>query len=495
MNSLSSATRSFTDLVDIRSDADPVLRWLATGAVKRRSEKTIPSAVDRACCAIARSAVVPTPRAVGIALPRGHARVAFTVALHLALGRLPAHPGGPPFLPFTGSVAVATADLELRRLARELRAEGSPITDTIPAQRLSAAGTYADLRSGRPGPLTRSDHFLLLHLPQLRPRLGPGVVSVSVLDAHATSAEGWEASYAWNSDAGRAQVWIGELANAEFERFCAYHAIPLLRFDWPLVESLVRDAHARCGCGALSSAALCARVGDPTQLVLRPVAAGRADELLAELEQHFASYYRKAVKLREKPAAEEPDVVRTARRLGYYLGRAVAPLATYEPIALDIPRAFRPAEALRRVKNAQQSAFHGRWKKLLTEWSAVRHLLAELYEHVRADHPKFWDLYFLLEQERELTPRRRVILRPASRTEARALELALLDHGIAEPSDFEEGGLLEVRWLGVRSLALPYGPSWSKTVTVLFEPPGPRDAGLYLSAEQGELHALLYPAQ
>ena len=477
--------------LDARVSADPILRFLAAGNVRTRSGRCLPSAVDLAATAIARS-VVDTP-AVAFAFPRGHARISFLIALDLLLCRLAAGQSESGASRMTGSVALATLDLELRDLARSLKATGPAIADAIEVHRLGIGGTYVELRSGRRGKLDHRKHCLLLHLPHLRPHLEPGVVSVSVLDAYSMRPEGWYATFAWNVADGRRQVWVGELGNAAFESFCTENAIPLVRFDWPTVEALVRDDHARCGAGALSSHNLCQRVWYPQAFVLRPVADADANDLIAELERHFASYHRKATKLRAK-GLEEPVVVPTARRLFYFLARSVAPLSVYEPLALESPRSFPPAKALKRVREARDSEFHGNWKKLLTEWSAVRYGLSALYERVRAEHPKFWDLYFLLEGERTRKPRRRVVLRCATKVEARALELALVDQGAVDPSDFRRG-LLEVRWFGVRSGPLEYGPSWSNTLTVLFEQPGPGHAGVYLTAEEGKVEVLLYPVE
>lgn len=494
MSALSLSTKGLADIVDARVNGDRILRFLSDGKVKTGLDRCVPSAVDLAAVAIARSVVTdPQLPALALTLPRGHNRVPFIVGLHLALGRLPVD-GRQSYLPFTGSVALATLDLGLRNFARSLKTEGTAIADVIEVHRLGNAGTYVDLRSGRAGELDRRQHFLLVHLPHLRPHLEPGLVSVSVLDAYAMRPTSWEAAFAWNAADRRDQVWVGELGNAAFERFCQDHGIPLVNFDWPTVEELVRDERSRCGEGPLASHGLCARVGDPPRFVLHPVADGEANELIADLERRFASYYRKAAKLREK-GLEEPQVVQTARRLFYFLARSVAPLSVYEPLALDIPRSFRPAKALKRVRDARDVEFPGPWKRLLTEWSAVRASLTALYERVKDEHPKFWDLYVLLEREQQCQPRRRVVLRCATKAEARALELALLDQKAVEPSDFDGDGFLEVRWFGVRSGPLECGNSWENTLTVLFEPPGPNYAGVYLSAEQGEVEALLYPVE
>jgi hypothetical protein len=478
-------------VVDARVSADPVLTLLAAGNVRTGGKRCVPSVVDLAAAVIARS-VIDKP-AVALGLPRGRTRTPFLIALDLSLARL-AEQRNSNHLRLTGSVALATLDLEVRELARSLKLVCATITEAIQVYRLGSGGTYVELRSGRQGKLDCSQHFLLLHLPHLRPHLEPGVVSVSVLDAYSMRPDGWEAAFAWNAADRRRQVWVGELGNAAFERFCTENAIPLVRFDWPTIEALVRDDHARCGTGPLSSHKLCQRAWYPQRFVLRPVADGEANELIAELEQHFASYHRKATKLRVK-GLEVPDVVRIARRLFYFLARSVAPLSVYEPVALDIPKSFRPAKALKRVREARDSEFHGNWKKLLTEWSAVRYGLSALYDRVKAEHPKFWGLFFLLEGERAREPRRRVVLRCATRAEARALELALVDEGAVAPSDFETGGFLEVRWFGVRSGPLEYGPSWSNTLNVLFEPPSPNHAGMYLTAEEGSVEALLYPVE
>jgi hypothetical protein len=464
--------------VDAHVSADPVLKSLAAGNIRTGGKRCVPSAIDLAAAVIARR-VIERP-AVAFALPRGRTRTSFLIALDLSLARL------------RGSVALATLDLEVRNLARYLQDVGAAITEAVEVHRLGIGGTYVELRTGRRGKLDGGQHLLLLHSPHLRPQIERGVVSVSVLDAYSMRPDGWEAVFAWNAADQRGQVWVGELGNAAFERFCNEKAIPLVRFDWPTIEALVRDDYTRCGTGPLSSYGLCQRAWYPPRFVLRPVADGEVNELIAELEQHFASYHRKASKLRVK-GLEEPDVVRSARRLFYFLARSVVPLSVYEPLALDVPRSFRPAKALKRVREARGSEFHGNWKKLLTEWSAVRYGLSALYDRVKAEHPKFWDLYFLLEEERAREPHRHVVLRCATKMEARALEFALVDQGAVDASDFT--GFLEVRWFGVRSGPLEYGPRWSNILTVLFEPPSPNHAGVYLTAEKGSVEALLYPVE
>lgn len=482
----------FAELADARIAGDRILTFLAAGNVRIGLDSWVPSILDLTAAAVARSVVGPHA-SVGIAVPRGQCRIAFTIGLHLALGRLPGE-GRDSYLPFTGSVSLATLDLELRNLARSLRAAGTAISEAIEVHRLGPTGKYVELHSGRKGALDRRQRFLLLHLPHLRPRLAPGVVSISVLDTYSMRSSGWEASFEWNKGDRRRQVWVGELGNAAFEDFCSSHAIPLVSFDWQIIEALVRDDRSRCGHGRLSSSNLCMRAGDPPRILLRPVLDGEANDLLSELEAHFASYHRKAMRLRDL-GFEEPGVVITARRLFYFLGRSVAPLHVYEPLALDYPKTFRPKRAMQRVQDATPGEFVGKWERLLTEWSAIRHCLSALYERVRADHPKFWDLYLLLEREQQREPRRRVVLRCASRFEARALELALVDSGVVDVTDLAPDGFLSVSWFGVRCAPLEYGPSWASTLTVLFEPPPPYQGGEYLSAEEGEVEALLYPVE
>jgi len=81
MSVLGGPTRTFADVVDARIRGDRVLAFLEGGNVRIGLERCLPSAVDLAASAIARS-VVNVP-AVALALPRGHSRVPFIVGLIL----------------------------------------------------------------------------------------------------------------------------------------------------------------------------------------------------------------------------------------------------------------------------------------------------------------------------------------------------------------------------------------------------------------------------
>jgi hypothetical protein len=452
--------------------------------------------VDLAAAALTREMLLRM-RANGIAfaVPRGQHPLSLFLGLYMALGRLPGD-NGRSFLPLLGSVAVFSTDMRLRELAPKLRAEGGALVDVIDVRRLRADGGWGTLkRTGAHGPLDHTQHFVLLALPWLRPDLPVSSVRAVVIDATSTRRENWDTSFEWHDGERRSQVWVGELGDRDFEEFCEHRHLPLVRFDWPTVRFCAQQFGT--GSGPLSTQALCQRAlgssDTAVRLGIRPVADGELNSELYRLERCFADWHRRADKLNTK-GVEEPGVVRTARQLTYLLGRLACPLARYDAIALDTPRVMHAATALRQVRDATDKHFFGPWRKLNGDWAAIRGALTALFERVAAEEPKWFDLVFLLDEEASREPARPVMVRCATRAEAQALASALVADGAVDAEAFESGWL-SVRYMGVRDRPLEHGPDDSSVLTVVTDPPSPFRSGPYLTGEQGELQALLYPCQ
>ena len=78
------------------------------------------------------------------------------------------------------------------------------------------------------------------------------------------------------------------------------------------------------------------------------------------------------------------------------------PLTVYEPIAAG-SRALQSNVVLQQVRDAPPVFFPGaKWSSVYeTEWPAIRAGLTTLYEHVRVEHPKYWDMLVRIEQARK----------------------------------------------------------------------------------------------
>jgi len=479
-------------------ESDPVLAFLARGGLKQELTPLRPSGVDLAAAALTREMLMRgRAHAIGFALPRGQHPLPLFMGLYLAIGRL-SPDGERSYLPLLGSVGVFSTDLRLRELAPRLRAAGaaSRLVEAIDIRRLRADGQYGMLdRSGSHGPLDHHQQFVLLALPWLKPELPAAAMRAAVIDATSTRRDNWESSFGWHTEQERRQVWFGELGDRDFAEFCERNTIPLVRFDWPTIRFCAQAFQT--GSGPLSTSALCERAltGDETPIVigLRSVADGALNHDLYRLERCFADWHRRADKLVAK-GIEEPVAVTVARRLTYLLARLPCPLATYDTVALDTPRVMHAATALRRVRDATEKQFFGPWRKLNGDWAAIRGSLTALYERVRDDDPKWFDLVFLLDTESDLQTQRRVLIRCATKVEAHALSAALLAEGAVDADAFESGWL-SVHYFGVRDRPLQHGAASADVLTVITEPPSPFRSGPYLGAEAGELQALLYPCQ
>lgn len=473
------SSSAFDRLAPVRA-ADPVLRDLRAGALGFGCSSWTPCAVAEVSCVLARYVILPAhARTVAIAVPRGRHVLAGVIALYLGYARENEK------LAIRGCVALATNDRETKDVLG--RVSASRGIGRAPQVRRLVAGARSRPMTGTVGShgISQRDREVLIHLPSYQPRLAANVISVSVVDALSCPEDSWQALHGWAADGGRAQILVGELGDPAFAAFCQRNDIPLWGWDFATLAAESPD-----GAGAASMAALVdrARSGPPT-IGYRVCDDGEADEHLRELDQRFASMHRRSE--RERP----PDVVLTARRLSYLLGRLPLPLDAYAVSAVNEHRTLQPRKALAAVREAPKHRFTGRWAHLYeTDWAGVRGALTQLFAHVERDFPKYWEIIATVERARR--ERTRLLIRCASRAEARALGPALVADGIITLDDvLDEDGWLDIGWFGRQSPPLPYGPSGGRLLTVITEAPPPFRASLYTSAEQGAIEAILFPVE
>jgi hypothetical protein len=448
--------------------------------------------MDLFAATVARLVCFPKgPKQVALAVPRARQPLAAFLGLYFTVARIHGT------LPIKGCVSVSTRDAGLKELiaSLQLHVAGAP-RDTLRSGRLvtgqpdptgHASAKIGELQgTKRIKGVSQDEKYLLLQAPHYRPKLVLNVVSVSIVDAASMSSSGWDLTYDWNASAERAQVWIGELGDCDFEDFCAARGIPIWHFDWGAIGEVAE----RFGAGAsrLSTAAVCERAHELPSFQIRPCPDPAVDDELARLETAFASIYRRT-KGRDMPRA-----VAQARRLHYLLARLVAPLAVYEPIAVA-SRALEPRVALQQLRDAPRAWFEGaQWKGVYdAEWPAVRASLTALYDHVKSEHPKYYDALALIEEARAAGTH--LVFRCPTRAEANALITALVADGFVAPEELGPSKLVDVRWLGAGSPALNAGRGDAPITSVISEPLPRYSAAGYLTAEEGHYQALLYPSQ
>lgn len=481
MTDLPTALSSAADrLAPIRA-ADPVLRELRAGALGFGFASWTPCAVTEVSCVLARYVVLPGShaRAVAIAVPRGHHHLAGIVATYLAYARENER------LPIRGCVALATNDRETKDTigrVRALKGQGR-----APKVRRLVAGAISRPIKGTDGShgISQRDRELLVHLPSYQPRLAANVISVSVVDAVSCREDSWQTLRSWAVDGDRSQIFVGELGDPAFTTFCETNDIPLWRWDYATLAAETVDG---VGLEAMTPLLKRARSGPP-EIGYRVCDDGEAEQHVRELDQRFASMHKRA------DGERAPDVVVTARRLFYLLARLPLPLDAYAVSAVNEHRTLQPRVALKQVREAPKSRFTGRWAHLYeTDWAGVRGALTQLFGHIEAEHPKYWEIIATVERAR--TERKRLLIRCGSRTEARALGPALVADGIITLDELlAEDGWLDIGWFGRQSPPLPHGEAGGRQLTVMTEAPAPFRASLYTTAEKGAVETILFPAE
>lgn len=465
-------------------DADPVLAALDRGFLRHGIAKVIPAGPDRVACAVARAVAQQPESAAAVALPRGAGPLPVLLGICLALWRKrPAHGYGR----LVGSVAVCTRRAELREFARKLRWEGDDLDGVIPVgrlvglpvadqRRIKAAALSLD-RSVRDG-LDQQDSWLLFQLPNIAPPLAHNVIGATVVDCAASSVGSWERTFERNVAARRRQVWVGELGDGDFERFCAQRDIPLMRLDWGLLEAAARAWGE--GSSALASDGLASRALD-----LPPLGACTVSD--AEVE-HWLKYLQQVLHEMRHSArfAEEPEVVGIARWTGALLARSAYPLRHYERAAARLAYSTTCGWLADRVNHATATPFRGKWKQpFYTYWEGVKAAVAQLRKLLDSDdHPKWWALCARLMDAVEAGERVRVLCQ--TRAERYGLIEAL--YGDDCPLDADDlDRLVEVRAFSDRAEAA------GETTTLLCGPPPERFASIYLAGDAGRVEVLCYP--
>lgn len=472
-------------LLPIRA-ADPALRAMRDGGLVVGAQQWTPSGVEEVAFVLARAAVT-NKSTLAIAVPRGHHHLAAGISAYLAFARANG------LLPFYGNVALATGDLDVRARLDRLRA-GRTGHDAPQVRRLVAGPLRFDGRpttqvrplSGADGArgVSSDDRLLLVHRPVFQPSVPENVISVSVVDCVTCSDRTWASLRGWATDARRAQIFVGELGDKTFEDFCAAQ-VPLWRFDWALlgaervegVGSLALDKLIRRGHEA--SPALRYRICDD----------GEVDAHLRELDERFGQMLKKA------NGEPPPRPVLAARRLSWFLARLAVPLDVYATAAIHEYGALQPHGELAYVTGAYKGQFHGVWATLWeSDWAVVAGEVRRLYEYVARESPKYLDLHAMVERYRD--ERTKLTIRCSTRAEARALGPALVDNGAITVNELTgERAPVELVWFGRQTPPLPHGPATTRRLTIVTEPPPPYRAGLYCSAEEGAIEALLYPTQ
>jgi hypothetical protein len=458
---------------------------LADGKLWVGAQRLEPSGLDLVACAVARS-VLPSPTGkVALALPRGLEPLPVLIGLYLAvnrvvLGRLTGR--------LSGSVAISTRRTELRDLASGLLFDGSELEDAIPVARLvteplpnrrvRAAAIELRDRSKRKG-LSQDDAYLLFQLPNRAPPVALNVIFAMVVDTVGSSVESWELTYEHNVAAKRRQVWLGELGDSEYERFCEEHHIPLMRLDWPLIAAAA-DA-AGVGRSALASTGASARALQMPTPGYHLVASPDVDDELREVNYRL-------IEMRKRGGPDAPEPVKYAGQLVGLLTRLACPIPYYDRAVASFPMSRRVQWLLERVLEASSSGFRNRWKLAFEQhWTGVKGALKELVRLLSdpEDCPKFWGV-----QERLTALGRGQKLRVLvqTRAERAALREALLADGLITEQDF--GKVIEVAAFGERA---PQGPADARVVTLLCSPPPPQRAAVYLSGEAGQVEVLCYP--
>lgn len=471
---------------------------LSDGFLWVNGNKVKPTALDAAVSTIARRLISDDCNAVALAFPRGRGPQAAMLGLGLTFWRH-AMPGR-----LCGSVVISTARGDVSKGLRDLRYDGTDFNKLavgrVVAENVPGSGGV-DLH-GRPRPprkraavrpldrsprrgLSQADGFLLFARPNTLPPLAANVVWAMVVDTVGTAGpslfarpgddpDSWTRTWDSNVAAGRKQVWVGELEAPAFQRFCADHHIPMVSFDWPLVEQLAR---AGTGVGPLTSFRLTARASQRPAVAYRVVEDGERDYFAREV-------YTLLRKLRERGGGDHaPDVVKVAYKLCGLLCRLPCTTQAYEAAAGGNRFSDTVDRMWKTVDNARPAAFVGRgWKDGFDRyWDPIRSSLKKLIR-LQEDSDTCSKYEALIERVGEAQgsgERLRIFCQ--TNAERAAVKGMLHEFGVDEDQ-------VTVHSFGAR---FDHGPD-GKTVTVLVGPPPPWKAAMLVSGEEGHIEVLCY---
>lgn len=449
-----------------------------------------PGGIDAVACMLARSVLGGGgSNEVAFALPRGSSPLPVLLGLYIALWNNARAAKAREFGHFhsAASVSVATGRTDLRDLARSLSFDGSAMEElVIPARLVTTKDVMhggevrrraaaAPLTGGTKVPLSHADCYLLFHRPLTMPPLADGLVSAMVVDAAGIKRSGWETTRERNLAARRTQVWVAELGDQDFERFCEEQGIPLVRFDWALLQAAV-------GIMERGSSGLC-DIGLHDRALARAPISWRAvvDE---ELAHEFENIYEALRQMRRRGRSDLPEGIRLAYRLAGLVSRLACPLAHYERAAGPNPFTPNAEQQLSQVDRVDRSSFVGRrWKEAFDDyWPGVRAALANLVRLAgRTSDGKVDALAELTMETLEMGFNVRVMCQ--TRTAAAATREWLREF------DLDSDERVTVNYFGQR---IEHGAADS-LVTVMTAPPPPWQRALLLTGERGRQEVLCHP--
>lgn len=488
MTSPRTATHPVLTALEPRLENDGLLRALRDCDLRVGLAPVRLSRIDEAACLVARG-VLNVP-AVALAFPRGSGPQAGMLGLFLAICRHIA-PGR------SGSVVVSSRRSETADELRDLTIDGASFAKLevgrVVIKIVDGHGARdrrrparKPLAGGERRGISQSDGYLLLCRPNALPPLAVNVVWAMVVDTIGCSrprpggdgADSWTRSWEANVADGRRQVWLGELDDPNFERFCAERSVPLVQFDWGLLAALAADEAPLHPSGPLSAKGLSVRAAAPPRLHLRPVEASSLD---AELREAWFLYFQ----LRKACGPAAPKTLDKVAQLLGVLARLAVPLEAYErATARDLfavsvrglERELRAVSAASFVGNKTKAAFRAYWGPLAaTIGRLIRRAEAE-------DPPKFEAIFDRAASAEGLDERLRVVC------QTRAEMFALRDQ-------VHEMDLDEVVEVVTPADVRPHGPSGSGVTTVLMCPPPPWRMAMLSSGERGDLEILCYPSE
>jgi hypothetical protein len=481
------------------ADVDRMVRLvLGSGHMWIGGQRLMPSSLDAAACAVARGLVTDDCSTVAVAFPRGRGPHPALLGLYLTLWR-----HAIPHL--CGSLVVSTARGELSKSLRDLMYDaaefseltvGRLVTQNVPntggvdihgnpqPPRKRAAIRPLD-RTPRRG-ISQKDGYLLFVRPNSLPPVADNVVWAMVVDTVGTAGprpfsrpdaepDSWTRTLNANICARRKQLWVGELEDPDFKRFCAENRIPLVTFDWPLIEQLTELGGD--GAGSLTAGALVMRARRRPPVAYRVVEDQDRDYLAREV-------YTLLSKLRQRGGdSREPAVVKTAYKLCGLLCRLPCTKQAYDAatgggFAETIERMWKS------VDNARSSAFIGwKWKDGFKRyWDPIRSSLRKLIRLQEDEDTcsKYVALIERLGQAQAAGECVRIICQ--TNAERNAVKATLREYGVTEKQ-------ATVHSFGARFELGPKG----KLVTLLVGPPPPWRGSILVSGEEGRVEVLCYP--
>lgn len=485
--------------LSVHAPGDRVFRnILSAGLLRAGSATPRPTRLDAAACTLARTLIAEDRNALALAFPRGRGTHPALLGLTLALWR--------HALPHVcGSVLVSTARGELSKTLRELRLDGSEFEELIVGRLVTenVPNTGGLDFQGNPRPprkrpamrpldrgprkrLSQDCGYLLFARPNTLPPVELNIITSMVVDTVGTAGpklfarpdgepDSWTRTWELNVAARRNQLWLGELEDPDFLRFCEQHSIPLVQFDWHLINALTAPDYQ--GLGRLTSAPLVSRARQ------RPAVAVRRVED-AERDYYAREAYMLLAKLKQRGGkTEEPEVIRTAYKLLGLLCRLPCTTQAYE-MAAGGPYAESVERLWNSVDIANSSAFRGRkWVDAYKRyWDPIRSALRKLVR-LGGDEDTCGKYEALIERIGEAQAqgeKLRVVCQ--TNAERAALKATLVDFDVDQD-------VVTVHSFGAR---FDYGGA-ADVVTLLFGPPPPWRSSILVSGEAGRVEVLCYP--